>query len=53
MANLNSPILLQTTQPEFETAIRDEFINRSAIAPSLFESVAEFSSVQSPETLRG
>lgn len=44
MANLNSPILLQTTQPEFETAIRDEFINRSAIAPSLFESVAEFSS---------
>ena len=44
MANLHPPIVLQSTQSEFETAIRDEFISGSAIAPSLFEFVAEFAS---------
>ena len=44
MANSNPPIVLQTTQSEFEAAIRNEFINGSAIAPSLFEAIAEFAS---------
>jgi hypothetical protein len=44
MANPNPPIVLQTTQSEFEAAIRNEFINGSAIAPSLFEAIAEFAS---------
>jgi len=44
MANSNPPVVLQTTQSEFEAAIRNEFINGSAIAPALFESIAEFAS---------
>ena len=44
MANLHPPIVLQSTQSEFEAAIRNEFIQGSAIAPSLFEFVAEFAS---------
>lgn len=43
-ASYQPPIVLQSTQSEFESAIRDEFIGKSAIAPALFESIAEFAS---------
>ena len=38
----NPPVILQTTEPEFQAAIRDEFINKSGISPDLFETIAEF-----------
>jgi putative DNA primase/helicase len=40
----NPPIVLQSTEIDFQAAIRDEFINKSAIDPSLFECIAEFAS---------
>lgn len=38
------PIILQSNEADFQSAIRDEFIEGSAIAPSLFEAIAEFAS---------
>jgi Domain of unknown function (DUF3854) len=46
MANFNPPIILQSTETEFQSAIRDEFITKSAISPELFEAIAEFVSDQ-------
>ncbi len=40
------PIILQKTETEFQSAIRDEFINKSGISPAMFDTIAEFASDQ-------
>lgn len=45
----NPPVILQTTEPQFQAAIRDEFINKSGICPDLFETIAEFATDQEIE----
>ena len=40
----NPPIILQTTETEFRSAIHQEFTEGSAISPALFQTIAEFAS---------
>lgn len=45
----NPPVILQATETDFQSAIRDEFINKSGISPDLFETIAEFATDQEIE----
>ncbi len=49
MSSLNPPVILQSTETEFQSAIRDEFMVKSAISRELFEHVSEFASDQEIE----